>query len=69
MPRSAWVPHQFSAVLARAPGVCFLLCGLMCAWRRWLQVLLTAVEHGWELDAIPGAPAAGALGQHGFDTR
>eukprot|EP00887_Chlorella_sp_A99_P001625 scaffold8.g1625.t1 len=32
-------------------------------------VLLTAVEEDWELNAIPGAAAAVALQQHGYDPR
>jgi hypothetical protein len=30
-------------------------------------VLLTAVEHGWALDALPGARMAAALAPHGYD--
>lgn len=32
-------------------------------------VLLTAVEHGWPLSALPGARVAAALEPHGYDPR
>lgn len=34
-----------------------------------VQVLLTAVEHGWPLSAIPGQAAAAALQEHGYNAR
>lgn len=32
-------------------------------------VLLTAVEHGWPLSALPGGKVAAALEPHGYDPR
>lgn len=32
-------------------------------------VLLTAVEHGWPLSALPGGRVAAALQPHGYDPR
>ena len=32
-------------------------------------VLLTAVEHGWPLGALPGDAMAAALEPHGYDRR
>lgn len=72
--RKSTVPQLLLLVIQQCPAALLTdarYCTVDAGYQGMLLelVLLTAVEHGWPLSALPGAKVAAALEPHGYDPR